>query len=585
MVAQGGQAQGYALHFLDGGIPALDVRVRGQVTRLTLGQPVKGLVHLRAEFTQQTLSLQIGKAEPVTRPSPGWIPGQPTDILSIGRDELTAAGQYAPPHPFQGTILEARVETGPQARATLPKRPPPKVQGPHFVFLLTDDISPDDLPVYGNPLVQAPHLEKLAARGRVFDQAFLTISSCSPSRCSMITGRYPHNTGAPELHAPLPPEQGTFIQVLHDEGYHTVLSGKNHMAPPGQLGFDEASDSQPSGAENWVQHLKDRPTDRPFFGWFASHDAHFPFDFTDQAPRYDPEKVPVPPMLANGPLTREALSEYYHEVSRTDFYLGQVVAELERQGILDQTWIVYTSDNGRPFPRCKTYLYDSGIRTPLVVAGPGIRPGRTVSLLSSIDLAPTFLALAGLEIPKTIQGVSALPILQDPMAETRDMIFAERNWHVYQVHERAIRTRDWLYIWNAWPERHNVSGESAAYRFRAARELWEKAEAGLLTPAQALLTQVPQPSEMLFQVRQDPHQFHNLSQAPEHAGQIQELRTLLDRWKKETGDSIPAHPTPDRQPLHESREGGKLIRGDFPGADQGARQIQHPGPVRRMRKL
>lgn len=108
----------------------------------------------------------------------------------------------------------------------------PATESPNFVFVITDDISPDDLGVYGNRRLDTPHLERLAARGLVFDNAYLTISSCSPSRCSIITGRYPHNTGAPELHTSLPGDQTTFVQVLNEAGYHTVMAGKNHIANP-----------------------------------------------------------------------------------------------------------------------------------------------------------------------------------------------------------------------------------------------------------------------------------------------------------------------------------------------------------------
>ena len=449
---------------------------------------------------------------------------------------------------------------------------------PNFIFFITDDISPDDLGIYGNETVRTPNLGRLAARGLVFDNAYLTISSCSPSRCSIITGRYPHNTGAPELHTTLPADQVTFVQQLREAGYHTVISGKNHMAKPEQLGFDVSSDSQPAGAENWVRHLRERPEGKPFFCWFASHDAHHPFTPTDQAPRYEPRGVKVPPMLFDGPGTREELAHFDHEVSRTDFFAGQLVEELNRQGVADNTYLIYCSDNGRPFPRCKTYLYDSGIKTPLLVVGPGVATGRTDALVSSIDFAPTILELAGVAKPETIQGVSLAPIFRDPRAEVRDVAFAERNWHVYQNHARAVRTGDWLYVWNAWPERYNVSGESSTYRFPAAKELWDAAAAGRLTPAQALLTQVPQPAEMLFQVKDDPDQFQNLADQSEHRETLDRLRALLDRWKAETGDSVPASPTPDRQPLHDSNE-KPIRRGDFPGASNDATAINRPGPI------
>ena len=451
---------------------------------------------------------------------------------------------------------------------------------PNFVFFLTDDISPEDLSFYGNQIIQTPNLDRLAKRGLVFDNAYVATSSCSPSRCSIITGRYPHNTGAPELHMPLPPEQVTFVQKLQDAGYHTVLSGKNHMAPEAaRLGFDIESNSRPSGSENWVKHLRDRPRDRPFFLWFASHDAHHDWQFDEHAPRYDPDTIEVPPYLVDGPLTRQELADYYHEVSRTDHYAGELWKELEAQGIADNTWFVYTSDNGRPLPRCKTYLYESGIRAPLLVLGPGVKKaGRSDSLVSLIDLAPTFLELAGLEIPETVQGVSFTSLFSRPTSIVRDVAFAERNWHVYQAHERAVRTDRWLYIRNAWPEKPNVSGESAVPLFPAAKELWEHAEAGKLTPAQSLLTQLPQPAEMLFDVEADPHQLVNVAGYEENAGELNRLRDLLDQWSEETADSVPTQPTANRQPLHE-RVNATPPRGEFPGEKTGAASTLARGPV------
>ncbi|GAB5441294.1 MAG: sulfatase [Fuerstiella sp.] len=451
---------------------------------------------------------------------------------------------------------------------------------PNFVFIITDDISPDDLAVYGNTFVPTPNLQRMAESGLVFDNAYLTISSCSPSRCSMITGRYPHNTGAPELHTSLPTDQRTFVRQLQEAGYHTVLSGKNHMGKPAELGFDESYDARPAGSEKWVQHLKDRPRDRPFFCWFASHDAHYDFRINDKAPTFDPAQIEVPPMLFDGPGTREMLSGYYHEVARTDHYVGQVLDELQRQNIADNTYVIYCSDNGRPFPRCKTYLYESGIQTPLLITGPGIQAGRTDSLVSSIDVSATILELADVPIPDTVQGRSFQKVLADPHAVTRHVAFAERNWHVFQNHARAVRCGNWLYIRNAFPERHNLSGESATFKYAAVKELWEAAEAGQLPPHVALLTKPTQPAEMLFHVVDDPHQFHNRVNDSEAQDQLNVMRGLLEQWVQSTGDSVPNNPTPDRQPIHSNnKQSPDFRRGDFPGADRNATQLNAPGPV------
>ncbi|MEM9017438.1 MAG: sulfatase-like hydrolase/transferase, partial [Verrucomicrobiota bacterium] len=205
---------------------------------------------------------------------------------------------------------------------------------PNFLFFITDDIGWNDLGCYGNEFVKTPHLDALAERGVRFTNAYLTISSCSPSRCSIITSRYPHNTGAPELHTDLPDDQLKWPQLLKEAGYYTMLSGKNHMTKKMKGTFDLVSaGGKPSGSMDWVKLLQDRPREKPFFAWFASVDAHRDWQIDDEAPVYDPTAIEVPPFLYDGPKTRQDLADYYHEVSRTDTRMGQLVEELQRQGI------------------------------------------------------------------------------------------------------------------------------------------------------------------------------------------------------------------------------------------------------------
>ncbi|MCZ6674319.1 MAG: sulfatase, partial [Verrucomicrobia bacterium] len=384
---------------------------------------------------------------------------------------------------------------------------------PNFVFFITDDISADDLGAYGNTFAKTPNLDRIASQGLVFDNAYLTTSSCSPSRCSIITGRYPHNTGAPELHIPLPLDQITFVQKLKDAGYYTVISGKNHMNEPEKIGFVLGTDGgRPSGSQDWVGLLQNRPKDQPFFAWFASYDAHRDWQPNDKAPDYNADDIQVPPFLYDGPRTRQDLAEYYHEVSRTDHYAGELIAELERQGVADNTYFVYTADNGRPFPRCKTRLYDSGIKTPLIVWSPGkIQPARSKALVSTIDLAPTFMELAGVEAGPTFQGISLATLLENPKGKVRDYAFAEHNWHVYAAHERGVRFGNWLYIHNAFNHKQSLSTESDNSQFPAAQELWDMYEAGKTLPHQEDIPMMPRPQTELFHVKADPHQLVNLS--------------------------------------------------------------------------
>ena len=462
---------------------------------------------------------------------------------------------------------------------------------PNIVFFIADDVSQEDLGCYGHPVIKTPRIDGLAGKGIRFNNAYLTTSSCSPTRCSIITGRYPHNTGAPELHSTLPDDQIRFPELLRGAGYYTVLAGKNHMFGNTDRAFDQITGGGgPGGSSDWVQHVKDRPKDKPFFFWFAANDAHRGWQTSEHAPTYDHDRIVIPPYMVDTPGSREDLAHYYHEVSRFDHFVGLVADELAAQGVLENTLIVIAADNGRPFPRAKTRLYDSGIKTPWVVHFPEVikQPAVTESFVSVIDLSATCLELAGIGRPDFIQGRSFLPILKDPKATVRDMVFAEQNWHVYKNHSRMVRFGDYLYIKNNYPNQSNFSVE--AYYDPAARDLWSAHAAGKTTPAQQQIFANPCPEEEFFQVKKDPHQITNVAADPRHASAIGKARELLATWTEQTGDTIPTNPTPDRQPPPRI-ENGKFIppgkktgqqnpHAEMPGAAKNATKINHPGPLR-----
>lgn len=465
---------------------------------------------------------------------------------------------------------------------------------PNIVFFIADDVSQEDFGCYGHPTIKTPHTDALAASGMRFDNAYLTTSSCSPSRCSIITGRYPHNTGAPELHVRLPDEQVRFPELLKGVGYYTVLSGKNHMFGNKDRAFDRITHGGGPGQEaDWVKHVQERPKDRPFFFWFAASDAHRDWAKSDHAPEYRQDDIVVPPYLFDNEVTREDLTGYYHEVSRYDYFIGQVVAELKKQGVLDNTLIVVAADNGRPFPRCKSRLYDSGIKTPWVVHFPRMiqTPAVSKSLISVIDLSATCLELAGIDPQASIQGRSFVPILKDPKAEVRQMVFSEHNWHVYKNHERMVRFGDFVYIKNNYTDQPNLCYESDTH-YPAGRALWEAHAEGQTSPQQQQVFANPSPAEELFHLNQDPNQFTNLVKHPSYTAQLNQARALLALWTEQTGDTIPEHPTPHRH-APPRIEGGKIVsagkmptggkrnpHAEMPGAAKNATGMNHPGPLR-----
>ncbi len=437
------------------------------------------------------------------------------------------------------------------------------VERPNIVLIIADDLAWDDTGAFGNKKIRTPNIDRLAREGLRFTRAFVTISSCSPSRASLITGRYPHNTDAEQLHWPLPAEQVTFVEKLKAAGYWTAASGKWHLGDfvrnrfdlvddPGEAGFQTdpktgkmlAKDD--SGAAGWIPTMQQRPKNKPFFLWFAALDPHRDYVENSIHTPHTAADVTVPPYLPDTLEVRKELALYYDEISRLDENVGKVIVELEKQGVADNTLILFISDNGRPFPGAKTTLYDSGIRTPLIAHwSKKIQRGIIAnSLISSIDLAPTILQVAGVPIPATVQGNSFAAILANPKVKTRDEIYAEKNWHDYEDRTRAIRTERFKYIRNDYNDLP-LTPSADAGRSPTMDAIRRLRAADKLTPLQSRIFKLPRPAEELYDVIADPNEFNNLATSPRYAKTLAALREKLNQWSRATNDVLPPRRTPD----------------------------------------
>jgi N-sulfoglucosamine sulfohydrolase len=473
---------------------------------------------------------------------------------------------------------------------------------PNIVVCIADDVSWDDYGCYGNRTARTPRIDALAAKGMRFTEAYLTASSCSPSRSSIITGRYPHNLGpAAELHQPIAANIPWLPAVLREHGYYTAVVGKNHMTRENaKVGaetwdlIDPGVTPDNHGAEaKWVQTIEQRPKDKPFFFWFAAVDAHRGWDADKEwveskyGLKHRPQDITVPSFLADDAATREDLASYHNEITRFDYFVGQVADALAEEGVLENTLLLVLADNGRPFPRAKTRLHDSGMKTALVAhwpAGIAKRGSTSASLVSVIDIAPTVLELAGVKsLPPSFQGLSFAPILRDPRSVTRRHAFSEHNWHDYEAHGRAVRSDGWLYIRNARPA---LAWQGPADSVRSPAHVSLKAlrDANRLTPAQADVFLAPRPSEELYFTAKDSEQLRNLATDPAHAETKTRLAALLDQWIDETGDAVPDKLTADifdretGDSLDRGKTNTKTDRGDFPGKPKNAARINAPGP-------
>ena len=413
------------------------------------------------------------------------------------------------------------------------KEPPPS-----FILISADDLSAGDCSPFGSKFMQTPRLERLAREGMRFTRAFLTSGSCSPSRCSTLTGRYPHATGAGRLHDPLPPSQVTFLEGLRQAGYDVAIAGKWHFGREAKSRFDRVyAETGPGGTGEWLRALRERPQGKPFFLWLSASDPHRPYGDAAIERPHRPEEVEVPPYLPDAMETRLDLARYYDAVSRLDQAVGDALDEIDRQGIAANTLVLFLSDNGRPFPRCKPTLYDCGIQTPLIVKFPGrARAGETSeAIVSAVDIAPTFLDLAGVAIPETMQGRSFAPVLRDPRASIREEAFAEHNWHDHPARERMVRTKDYKYIRNFYPELQAMPPEDVA-RSPTYHAMLSLRAQGSLKASQANCFLEPRPVEELYDVAADPHELRNLAADAAHAEVLEKMRAALARWARETDD-------------------------------------------------
>jgi len=443
-------------------------------------------------------------------------------------------------------------------------RPDPR---PNIILIIADDMAWDDCGAFGNPNIRTPNIDRLAGLGMRFDNAFLTCSSCSPSRSSVITGKYPHNTGAEQLHWPLPAGQLTFTELLRTSGYWTGAAGKWHLGDavkdrfdlilePGSDGFIlPTSDpgaaksmvaENKSGCEDWITLLNKRDKDKPFFLWLAAFDPHRDYEENAISIPHLPGEVRVPPYLPDIPEVRKDLALYYDEISRLDSFIGMVMDEIANQGLSENTLFIFISDNGRPFPRDKTTLYDGGIKTPLIVCWQGkVKPGTsTESLVSSVDIAPTLLSLAGVSVPAQMEGKSFLPLLNSPDTMIREYIYAEDHWHDYEDLTRAVRSASFKYIRNDYPDLPATPPADAGRSItcQAMDRLYKETK---LNNFQLNTYLTPRPKEELYNLSDDPFELKNLAGDTAYDSVLVHYRKVMDEWSEQSNFKIPSYRTPD----------------------------------------
>lgn len=464
--------------------------------------------------------------------------------------------------------------------------PEPAPQPPNIVWLIADDVSPD-LGAYGKP-VRTPNLDRLAAEGMRFDRMFAQFASCSPSRASFFSGRYPGSMDAGDMKIPLDDGIDLLPTMLRRAGYYSINAGKLHIGGyesrsprPGMLlnypenarpQFDAVSEV--GVVEEWEALLEARPVDRPFFLSIGYHEAHRGWDPKAlEAFPYDPAEVDVPPYLADIPEVREDIASYYSEISYMDRKIGEVLDKLDELGLAENTIVVFFSDHGLPFQRSKTQVYDSGTHVPFLIRWPAKIPagGVHTGLRELVDLAPTMCAAAGVEPSAGVQGVSFLVALEDPSAAGKQYVYAERNMHDTDDHIRAVRSERYKYIENAYPEEPMASAFDLI-KSPASRAMKRLYQEGKLPPEQSHAFVATRPAVELYDLSADPYELKNLAGEAELADVQQELAKQLDYYNHELANRF----GPERRyfDVADRDTGEQIRRSQFPTLRPGS-----PGPA------
>ncbi|MCP5538224.1 MAG: sulfatase [Akkermansiaceae bacterium] len=424
---------------------------------------------------------------------------------------------------------------------------------PNILFCIADDWGWPHSPLYGDKVVKTPTLERIAKNGVLFNHAFVSSPSCTPSRNAALTGQYHWRLGpGANLWSEFPQGVATFPRLLEKHGYY-VASYRKAFGPGKDLPAPVAGNKVNSINEFFAK----RPPGKPFCFWFGTSDPHRDYDAgSGVASGMKPEGVQVPPYYPDNETVRSDICDYYFEVQRFDREVGALLDRLEKTGELANTLVVITGDHGWPFPRGKCNLYDYGARVPLAIMwGDKVKPGRVVDdFVSFVDFAPTFLAVAGAGVPSNMSGKSLLPLLMSDkngfIESTRDHVIYGKERHTDCQEEagvtaacRAIRTRDFLYIHNFFPDLWPAGAPKSPRRGNWAdcddgptkNEILKRKD----DPAGRKFYQLSfakRPQDELYAISKDPHQMHNLAGDPEYAATLEKLRAQLMAELTESGD-------------------------------------------------
>ena len=437
------------------------------------------------------------------------------------------------------------------------------LERPNILWFVVDDMSAN-FSCYGETAIQTPHVDRLAREGTRFTHAYVTAPVCSPCRSALITGMYQttlgahhHRSGRGALKINLPQGVEPVPALFQRAGYYTCIgSGLPEGLPNAKKGKAKRALGKTDYNFEWDESIYDandwagRKPGQPFFmqvqlagGKLRGGSDESARKLSEQARKafgaaVNPDDVTLPPYYPRDPVLLRDWAAYLDTVRITDRHVGQVFSRLEKEGLLDQTLVVFMTDNGISHARGKQFLYDEGTKTPFIVRGPGIPRGFVRDdLVEHIDMAPLSLAAAGLPVPATMQGRNLFAKGYQP----REAAFAARDRCDETVERlRSVRTDRFLYIRNFYPQRPQLQPNAYKDSKSIIKTLRTLHEGGKLDSlSEQLLFAPTRPSEELYAWTEDCYQTNNLASSSAHRTTLDVLRKRLDAWMAETHDGGP----------------------------------------------
>ena len=411
----------------------------------------------------------------------------------------------------------------------------------NILWIVAEDVS-QHLGCYGEAAVRTPHLDMLAAEGVRFQNAFVTCPVCSSARSALVTGMYhttigSHNhrsqrddgrdggSAAYQASYRLPASIALVGDLFRSAGYY-VCNGRGPAADrPGKTDYNFTTAHDPYDGSHW----RDAPAGTPFFAQIQLSGGKA------RTPEITVDEFSLPPYYPDDPVIRQDWSEYLGSVEAMDAEVGRIVQQLKDAGVYDNTLIVFLSDHGVSHARGKQFLYEEGIRVPMIMRFPGAGFAGTTrnDLALHIDLVPTCLALAGMPVPDNIEGRD---LFSDAYRERPYVVCGRDRCDETLDTIRCVRTAQYKYIRNFQSFRAHAQHNQYKDRKEFVQRLRRLYEEGALTPLQNKMFTIPRPVEELYDLEADPHETTNLAEAPEHQETLTGLRETLYAWMADTGD-------------------------------------------------